>query len=261
MAIDTSPWNGPQLAPISPPPENFSELCVEEAAELIKDWFFANFEDPAHSTPHDSGEGGYQYIWGGPYEADDVIANVFADVASDEIIQAAIEAVESEGFEWAPAGHRVLPPDEEKEDEELYQEGLDAAALHAQMLERIDELERALESVRPPGIGHNHPPEPLEDQPLAADDYQAILDAISVVRSQPTEPSAMPLEAVEAATALRKVGTKISDYLDAFTIEMMKAAGAETGKWMVRLPAWGLLAKALAVASGAVMAWIHALHF
>ncbi len=232
---------------------------MEEQVELIKDWFFENFEDPVHNTPHDSAEGGYIYIWGGPYEADDVISNVFADVASDEVIQAAVEALEDESSVWAPSHSRVLPP-EEDEGDERYQEGLDAAALHAQMLERIDELERALESVRPPGIGHNRPPEPLEDQPLTADDYQAIIDAISVVRSQPIEPSAMPLEAVEAASALRKVGTKISGYLDAFTIEMMKAAGAETGKWMVRLPAWGLLAKALAGASGAVMTWIHALH-
>ena len=43
-----------------------------------------------HSVSYISREGGYQYIWG-PYEADEVIRDLFADVASDEIINAAID--------------------------------------------------------------------------------------------------------------------------------------------------------------------------
>jgi hypothetical protein len=112
MAIDTSRWDDVQLDPVSPPPEDFDGLSVEEAVELIKDWFFRNFEDPAQSTPYDGGEGGYQYIWGGPYEAGDVISDVFADVTSDEIINIAIEAIEREGLEWVPHEGRVQPPED-----------------------------------------------------------------------------------------------------------------------------------------------------
>jgi hypothetical protein len=113
MAIDTSPWDEIQLDHPSPPPENFKGLSVEEGVELIKSWFFENYEDPVHNTPYDSGEGGYQYIWGGPYEAYDVIRDVFANVASDEIIDAAIEAIEHVGLEWVPSERRVQPPDDE----------------------------------------------------------------------------------------------------------------------------------------------------
>ena len=113
MAIDTSTWDEIQLDPLSPPPENFNDLSVEEAVKLIQDWFFNNFEDPAHSTPYDSGEGGYQYIWGGPYEAADVISNVFAGVAAEEVINAAIEAIEHEGLVWVPNERRIQPPEDD----------------------------------------------------------------------------------------------------------------------------------------------------
>ncbi len=33
--------------------------------ELLRDWFFERYEDPANSTPYNSAEGGYLYIWGG----------------------------------------------------------------------------------------------------------------------------------------------------------------------------------------------------
>jgi hypothetical protein len=112
MAIDTSTWDEIQLDPLSPPPEDFEGVSVNEAVKLIKDWFFDNFEDPVHTTPYDSGEGGYQYIWGGPYEAADVIGNVFADVASEEIINAAVEAIEHEGLEWVPNERRIQPPED-----------------------------------------------------------------------------------------------------------------------------------------------------
>ena len=37
--------------------------------EAMRKWFFEHFEDPAHRTPYESREGGYQWIWGGPYDA------------------------------------------------------------------------------------------------------------------------------------------------------------------------------------------------
>src|SRR6266446_7573762 len=113
MAIDTSAWNEPQLDPLTPPPEDFDGLMVGDAVVLIKGWFFTNFEDPADHTPYDSSEGGYQYIWGGPYDTDDIIRNVFADVASDAIINAAISAIQNDGFEWAPNEQRIQPPDDD----------------------------------------------------------------------------------------------------------------------------------------------------
>jgi hypothetical protein len=107
MAIDTSAWSEIQLDPMSPPPEDFEGIGVKEGVELIRNWFFENFEDPEQNTPYESREGGYIYIWGGPFEAYDIIRDVFAGVAPDEIIDAAIEAIEHEGCEWVPNLWRV----------------------------------------------------------------------------------------------------------------------------------------------------------
>jgi hypothetical protein len=45
---------------------------IDEAlalAEQMVEWFAANYEDPAESTPFYSEESGYMYLCGGPYDA------------------------------------------------------------------------------------------------------------------------------------------------------------------------------------------------
>jgi hypothetical protein len=53
----------------------------EEAVELMREWFFENFEDPANNTPY---EGEYIYIWGGPYYAEEELRAAFEDTATPE---------------------------------------------------------------------------------------------------------------------------------------------------------------------------------
>src|ERR1700728_3830981 len=89
MPIDTSAWGGIQLDNPSPPPEDFDGLTVDEAVDLITEWFLQNFERPEDSTPRDDGD--WVYIWGGPYEHRDVTEDLFSCVASDESGQPAIE--------------------------------------------------------------------------------------------------------------------------------------------------------------------------
>jgi hypothetical protein len=50
-------------------------------------------------------------------------------------------------------------------------------ALHAEMIERIEALERAmadLQKHRQHGIGHNNPPEPIEPAPLSENELDEI---------------------------------------------------------------------------------------
>ena len=67
---------GADLVGPSDPP-SLDGLEEDEAVEAMVDWFAANYEDPAQSTPYDSSEGGYQYIWGGPYDAEEEIWGAF----------------------------------------------------------------------------------------------------------------------------------------------------------------------------------------
>jgi HEPN/RES N-terminal domain 1 len=179
-------FDEPEHDPLSPIPD-LDGLARDEAIEAIKEWFFQNFEDPAERTPYESAEGGYIYIWGGPYDTRDIIENVFADTASGELITAAIQEVEREGAEWVPSDRRHRDPqDEEPPDQpEPTQE-----ELHALMQEGLKTIKEGLtRTPKPPaGMGHNRPPEPLEPEPLTPKDTAELVQAIETLQSQPVDP-------------------------------------------------------------------------
>ena len=58
--------------------ENISAVPEEEQVRLMVDWFYERFEDPANRMPYDSREGGYQWIWGGPHDANEELQNEFS---------------------------------------------------------------------------------------------------------------------------------------------------------------------------------------
>lgn len=80
-------------------------ITAEERQRRIDEmveWFFENFEDPAHRLPYITREGGYQWIYGGPYHAQEELADNFS-AEREDIIQAAVDEIQSDGtFDWAP---------------------------------------------------------------------------------------------------------------------------------------------------------------
>jgi hypothetical protein len=78
--------------------------------EAMSVWFYGHFEDPVHSCPHDSSEGGYQFIYGGPYEADEELQSEFSDIVPYEVIQELAEELTNECAEWS--GDSSVPPDD-----------------------------------------------------------------------------------------------------------------------------------------------------
>jgi hypothetical protein len=71
--------------------------------EEMVEWFFDNYEDPAQHVPHDSGEGGYQYFAGGPYDAEQELQKQFPKVEPEDL-RAAAEQVEADGYAWVRKG-------------------------------------------------------------------------------------------------------------------------------------------------------------
>lgn len=70
--------------------------------DRMKRWFLDRYEDPANMCPYDSKEGGYQYIYGGPYDAYEELESEFGSIYSDELIKSAVEELESTGpLEWS----------------------------------------------------------------------------------------------------------------------------------------------------------------
>jgi hypothetical protein len=96
------------------------ELSSQERQSRIDEmveWFLENFEDPAHQTPFESREGGYQWVRGGPYDAREQLSDNFWE-ESESLIEEAVAEIQSTGIvEWARVpGSSDFGPDEENLD-------------------------------------------------------------------------------------------------------------------------------------------------
>lgn len=94
--------------------ETLRALGANEQRTVMDGWFRRRFEDPAVRTPYESREGGYQYIWGGPYDAREELETEFAGTVPEAVIEALADELSGECWEWA----RV--PSEEDYDTTLY---------------------------------------------------------------------------------------------------------------------------------------------
>lgn len=72
----------------------------------MRRWFCGRYEDPANVTPYSSEEGGYIFVWGGPYDPNDVIKQQFGGLVEYEVMKVLIDDLYSEvGDMWAPIEH------------------------------------------------------------------------------------------------------------------------------------------------------------
>ena len=83
---------------------------LETQKEVMEFWFYSNYEDPVHSCPYNSKEGGYQFIYGGPYEADEELLNEFSDIVPEEVIEELAKELQDECPEWS--GDSSVSPDD-----------------------------------------------------------------------------------------------------------------------------------------------------
>jgi hypothetical protein len=81
----------------------------------VREWFLCRYCDPAHGTPYNGREGGYQFIHGGPYDPADVLPDRFGKLVKDDVIQEVIDELHQQvGDEWAPVHFNA--PDDYDED-------------------------------------------------------------------------------------------------------------------------------------------------
>ena len=82
--------------------------------EAMRQWFYARYENPNYQTPYSSEEGGYLFVWGGPYDPSDVLQERFSHVVPFEVIQKLFQDLWREaGDEWAPIEAEGVYYDEE----------------------------------------------------------------------------------------------------------------------------------------------------
>lgn len=75
----------------------------ETQREAMEQWFRQNFEDPAECCPYESAEGGYQFIYGGPYEADEVLREEFEGIVREAVLNELADELSNECWEWSGA--------------------------------------------------------------------------------------------------------------------------------------------------------------
>jgi hypothetical protein len=68
--------------------------------EVMRTWFYSTYEDPAESTPYESAEGGYIYIWGGPYDPEEELQDEFGGLIPDKVIEELATELRDICWEW-----------------------------------------------------------------------------------------------------------------------------------------------------------------
>ena len=141
------------------------------------------------------------------------------------------------------------------------------------MQERIRDLEIAISRMPPPpaGLGHNNPPEPIEDVPVTLAEWEEVRWLLGVVKEQPVAPAQDPIKAKAAASRLKAVGEKILSFtgrrFEEFLSEFSKKLGASAGAAaLVVFASYGhawlnMFATGLIDVCSLVQAWVHSLGF
>lgn len=262
-------------------PEWATALTRGSLVKLLVDWFHYLYEDPANETPYNGREGGYLYIKGGPYNAEEELRGNFEDIVPEEALMAAAEEIQSDGlFDWAPSPRHQASvafyedavaddyPQEEVSFEKLSEiaasepeAGIGSAeeqAARVTVLEQISVLKDELpKPASHGGIGHNHPPEEFELHGDELEEAAASIDAIEAELVS-NDPSA---EVVAKKASLLKdavgwVAGKINTTVDAFCKSFGTTLGAAAA---VAIPA-AILASPywakLVVLLGSLKSWL-----
>lgn len=73
----------------------------ETQKEIMREWFFEHFDNPAENSPYESEEGGYIYIWGGPYDASEELSSEFVDIVPEDVIDELVSELNGISYEWS----------------------------------------------------------------------------------------------------------------------------------------------------------------
>jgi hypothetical protein len=82
-------------------PSKLSRLGKDAQEQVLRRWFDVRFMDP-NELPYDSGEGGYQWIWGEPVDPKDALQEEFSGLVSDELIETVADDFSELNHEWSP---------------------------------------------------------------------------------------------------------------------------------------------------------------
>lgn len=247
-------WAERGLQPPSERPLNLFGRQPRDAVDAIVRWFFENFEDPVHHTPYNGREGGYLYLWG-PYDAREILEEVFEGIAPDDVVMMAIDEIQGDGTEWVPAISRVIAPDDGRLPRTT-------EALHAEMQDQIRELQGQLAKAEQAlaGIGHNHPPEALADEALSRDDRRELAGALTTLANQPAVPADQGAAAIEASATIASKRSKLRKWLAGLGPTIATGVASMVAEESLKA-IWLRLSPAIEQAMSTIAQWLASLPF
>lgn len=80
--------------------KSFKHLSRDRQIDYMRSWFSERYEDPAQRTPYDSGEGGYNYIYGGPFDTEEILRDNFEEDAKPGVIDELVEELNYYCTDW-----------------------------------------------------------------------------------------------------------------------------------------------------------------
>src|SRR5882762_845899 len=110
--------------------------------DAMRTWFYQNYEDPNDSCPYDSAEGGYQYIYGGPYDAREQLDAEFDGVIDDDVIEELEDELDDISSEWS-GNSNSFDPDL---DDYLFQSSAESFRHEEAFRQSVLNIERLLEA-------------------------------------------------------------------------------------------------------------------
>lgn len=88
----------------------------ERQIEVMRSWFYENYETP-DTLPYESAEGGYQWIWGGPYDPREELEDEFDGIVRESAIKELAGELTNIAWEWSGNSDRFRSDEEDYLDE------------------------------------------------------------------------------------------------------------------------------------------------
>jgi len=82
-------------------PYKIKDLPEDDQIEIMRNWFYDNYQDPEEECPYDSEDGDYVYIWGGPYSAVEELECEFGEYVNNDLIKKLTDELEEHCYEWS----------------------------------------------------------------------------------------------------------------------------------------------------------------
>ncbi|AGQ32471.1 hypothetical protein [Serratia liquefaciens] len=83
------------------PRQSLKYKSKDDQLEVMRSWFLENYENPVHSCPYNGREGGYAYIYGGPFNAREELEMIFEGHVKDNYIEELSDELQDECHDWS----------------------------------------------------------------------------------------------------------------------------------------------------------------